>query len=107
MTRTAIDEFMTSLPARYNPGSSGGTNASVQFHFTGDETSDWSLEIDDDGCRTAPGTLPNPAVTLTVDSGDFMALLAGELQPMPAFMQGKLRLKGDVTLAMKLPAMFG
>jgi putative sterol carrier protein len=35
-----------------------------------------------------------------------MSLLSGELAPMPAFMQGKLRLKGDVGLAMKLPGLF-
>jgi putative sterol carrier protein len=35
-----------------------------------------------------------------------MALLAGELQPMQAFMRGKLKLKGDVSLAMRLPNLF-
>jgi putative sterol carrier protein len=106
MPENPIDAFMTALPARINPAAARGTSASVQFHFTGENTADWTLEIDGGVCRTAPGTLANPSVTLTVDSGDFMALLNGDLQPMPAFMQGKLRLRGDVTLAMKLPGMF-
>jgi putative sterol carrier protein len=102
----AIDDFMTALPGRYNPGRDAGRAASVQFHFTGADAADWTLEIDGLSCRTAPGTLADPAVTLTVDSADFMSLLSGDLAPMPAFMQGKLRLKGDVGLAMKLPGLF-
>jgi len=106
MPEHPIDAFMTALPARINPEAAGGTHATVQFHFTGETIADWTLEIDSGACRTAPGTLANPSVTLTVDSSDFMALLNGDLQPMPAFMQGKLRLRGDVTLAMKLPGLF-
>ncbi len=97
---------MTALPGRYNPGLNAGTFASVQFHFTGADAADWTLEIDGPSCRTAPGTLAAPAVTLTVDSADFMALLSGELAPMAAFMRGKLRLKGNTSLAMKLPGFF-
>lgn len=106
MIENPIDAFMTALPARINPEAAGETSATVQFHFTGENTADWTLEIDGGVSRTAPGTLADPSVTLTVDSDDFMALLNGDLKPMPAFMRGKLRLQGDVTLAMKLPGMF-
>lgn len=97
---------MTALPDRYKPGPDAGTIASVQFHFIGADAADWTLEIDGPSCRTVPGTLADPSVTLTVDSADFMAMLSGDLAPMLAFMQGKLRLKGNTSLAMKLPGMF-
>ena len=105
MSPSSITEFMNALPGRYNPGA-GGAAAVVQFYFTGEHSADWHLELEGAVCRTSPGVHDDPTVTLTVDSDDFMALLSGELQPMPAFMQGKLKLSGDVGLAMKLPGLF-
>ena len=41
-------------------------------------------------------------VTLTADVDTFRAILDGDLNPTSAFMQGKLKVKGDMSLAMKL-----
>lgn len=97
---------MAALPGRFDPAGSSIAAAAVQFHFTGAEPSDWTLTIDGPVCRTAPGVLPDPAVRLTVDSDDFMAMLSGEMQPMAAFMRGKLKVAGDVSLAMQLVELF-
>lgn len=45
-----------------------------------------------------------PNVTLTMSDDDFVALMTGKLGPQDAFMKGKLKLKGDMGLAMKLDA---
>ena len=44
-------------------------------------------------------------VNLTMD--DFQALVNGELNPMSAFMSGKLKIDGDMSVAMKLQNLFG
>jgi len=43
-----------------------------------------------------------PDVTITVGEDDFLALAAGKLNPQQAFMRGKLKLKGNMAIAMKL-----
>ena len=54
--------------------------------------------------KGAPG---KPAtMTLTADSEDYVKLFTGELDGMQAFMQGKLKLGGDLNLAMKMMQMF-
>jgi putative sterol carrier protein len=45
-------------------------------------------------------------MTLTADSSDYVKIFTGELDGMAAFMQGKLKLAGDLNLAMKLTQMF-
>jgi putative sterol carrier protein len=40
--------------------------------------------------------------TITMQLDDFEALAAGELDPTSAFMQGKMRIDGDMTVAMAL-----
>lgn len=43
------------------------------------------------------------ACTITISAADLKALLAGELSPMNAFMSGKIKVQGDMSVAMKLP----
>ena len=42
------------------------------------------------------------SVTMTLDSEDFVKMFKGELKATNAFMSGKLKIKGDMMMAMKL-----
>ena len=46
-------------------------------------------------------------VKMTLDSADFLKMFQGELNPTSAFMGGKLKIKGDVMMAMKLEKLMG
>lgn len=68
----------------------------------------------DDGAKsykltlTFGGGAPNPAApktTVTMDLSDFLALTAGELNAQAAFFAGKIKLDGDMNLAMGLMAL--
>ena len=76
-------------------GSDSGLGSSVKFDF-GDEG---VVRIDG-------GTVDNqdlPAdCTIQVAKSDFEAMGRGELDPTMAFMSGKLRVQGDMSVAMKL-----
>ncbi|HKI57157.1 MAG TPA: SCP2 sterol-binding domain-containing protein [Trueperaceae bacterium] len=48
------------------------------------------------------GQADGPDVTIRVSDEDLIALMKGDLNPMAAFMTGKLKVKGDVMLAQKL-----
>jgi len=49
----------------------------------------------------------NPDVTLSMDKSTFMQMFTGKLNPTNAFMGGKLSLKGDLPVAMKLDRLMG
>ncbi len=42
------------------------------------------------------------ACTVDIDLADFNAMLSGDLNPMSAFMGGKMKVSGDMGVAMKL-----
>jgi len=44
--------------------------------------------------------------TISVDFEDFKNLAAGKLDPMMAYMSGKLKVMGDMAVAMKLQSLF-
>ncbi len=67
---------------------------------------DWNAVIKDGKVDVARGTIPSPRMTLTADSDDYVKIFTGELDGMQAFMQGKIKLAGDLNLAMKLMQMF-
>ena len=45
--------------------------------------------------------------TIDVSMEDFQSLLSGDLNPMAAVMGGKVKIKGDMGVAMKLQSLFG
>jgi len=45
--------------------------------------------------------------TVNVSMADFQALISGNLNPMSAFMSGKIKVDGDMGVAMKLQNLFG
>jgi putative sterol carrier protein len=102
-----IAELMEKMPGAFIPEKAQGLDAVIHFKFTGDEPGEWNAAIKDGKVEVAQG-IPHrqPNMTLTADSGDYIKIFTGELDGMQAFMQGKLKLAGDLNLAMKLMQMF-
>jgi len=102
-----ISDLMTKMPGAFIPEKATGVDAVVQFKFTGTEPGDWNAVIKEGKCIVAEG-IPQvkPTMTLTADSADYVKIFTGELDGMQAFMQGKIKLAGDLNLAMKLMQMF-
>jgi putative sterol carrier protein len=101
-----ISELMEKMPGAFLPEKAGDLDAVIQFKFTGAEAGDWIAVIKDGKVQAERGTHPSPNTTVTVDSADYIKLFTGELDGMQAFMQGKIKLAGDLNLAMKLTQMF-
>jgi putative sterol carrier protein len=106
MADPTIHEFMSRMPAAFIPEKAAGVDAGIQLKLTGSQASDWYVTIKDEKCTAAQGSLPTPNLTLTADADDFIQIFTGQLDGMQAFMQGKLKLSGDMSLAMKLIGLF-
>jgi putative sterol carrier protein len=90
----------------FQPEKAAGINAKIQFHITGNQGGDWVASIQDQKLNVEIGTAPNPNLTLAADTQDIFNLVHGKLNPMQAFMQGKVQVKGDMGLAMRLMDLF-
>jgi putative sterol carrier protein len=101
-----VTELMGKMPGAFIPEKAQGVDSVIQFKFTGDEAGDWFAAIKDGKVDVSRGAHPSPKMTLTADSQDYVKIFTGELDGMQAFMQGKIKLAGDLNLAMKLMQMF-
>lgn len=101
-----IKELMEGMPGAFVPEKAVGVEAVIQFHMTGDQASDWVATIEDGVCKVEEGTQDDPTMALTADADDYIKVVLGELDAMQAFMQGKIKLSGDLNLAMKMTNFF-
>ena len=96
-------EFFDTLESRVDPSRAQGVNASYLFDVTG--AGAWKVDVQDSGVKVTEGET-DAGTTITIAEDDFNRLVAGELNPMTAFMTGKLKVKGDMGAAMKLQKLF-
>ena len=95
--KQVFSEIETRIKSK--PDKTAGLNATYQFDLT-DES--WTLRIADGATSVTPGAAQNPNTTLIASTDDWMSIATGKLNPVAAFMQQKLKVKGDMGLAMKL-----
>ncbi|MGA9192960.1 MAG: SCP2 sterol-binding domain-containing protein [Anaerolineales bacterium] len=101
-----IEELMGRMPKAFQPEKAEGVEAVVQYHLTGDQGGDWVVRIGGGACQVEEGNAEAPNLTLTAEASDYLAIITGKLNAMGAFAEGKLKLKGDLPLAMKLMNFF-
>jgi putative sterol carrier protein len=63
------------------------------------------VAIADGKAVVSEGTYASPDITITMASNDFADMIGGKLDGMTAFMGGKLKVKGDMMLAMQLQSL--
>ncbi|MFW5878577.1 MAG: SCP2 sterol-binding domain-containing protein [Myxococcota bacterium] len=75
-------------------------NAVYQFEIAGESGGNWIVDLTRSEVRE--GTDEAARCTVSILDVDFMEMVGGNLNPQMAFMSGKLKVGGDMSLAMKL-----
>jgi len=101
--------FEVHIPARLKakPDLIVKINAVYQFHIAGADGGAWSVDCTQPGGAVAAGTAASPRCTVSMVDADFLKLVSGKLNAQMAFMTGKIKIQGDMGLAMKLQQLLG
>ncbi len=102
----STQEFFEHLPSYFVPESAIGVRAKVQFELSGEGGGEWGVTIADGMVQVRPGRIESPALTVRVSAADWLAIVNRKMNPMAAFMQGRLKVVGPQSLALKLQSLF-
>jgi putative sterol carrier protein len=101
-----IAESFETMVSLFNPATAGSMKKTFQWNVTGEEAGKYALAVADGKCELIPGGVEKADITFTVADKDWLAIGEGKLDAMNAFATGKLKLAGDMMLAMKLQQIF-
>jgi putative sterol carrier protein len=101
-----VSEIFANMPSHFRADKATGTNVVIQYDISGEGGGTWHAIIKDGACAVSQGPATAPTLTLQAGAQDWIDLSTGKKQPQMLFMSGKLKMKGDMGLAMKLRSMF-
>lgn len=105
MTLT-ISELFEELPSRLRAQEAAGIERTLQWQITDIDSGTWAVQIRDGQAQLIPGGVDEPDTTFTTTSDIWLAVAEGRQDAMRAFMAGKMKVEGDMTLALKVPELF-
>ncbi|HZP44326.1 MAG TPA: SCP2 sterol-binding domain-containing protein [Candidatus Binataceae bacterium] len=103
---SSCKEVFEQMPSRLNKDAAKGLNAVYQFDLSGDGGGKWAVLINNEQCQVQEGAHPSPNITISMAAKDYLDMIAGKLNGQMAFMTGKLRIAGDMGLALRLQNLF-
>jgi len=103
-----VKEIFAEMPNRFNADAAKGMNSVIQFNLSGDgdNAGQYHAVIKDGSLQVVEGVHPSPNMTMTMAGSDYVDMTTGKLNGQMAFMSGKLKIAGDMGLAMKMQSLF-
>jgi putative sterol carrier protein len=105
-TKEEVNQIFPEMANRFNPAKAEGVNATIQFNLSGDNGGLYWVKIADGKAESGEGQAENPKMTLKAAADDWFAVATGKMNAMQAFMSGKIKIEGDMGMAMKLQSLF-
>jgi len=104
-----FDQVFQRMPERFRAEKAGDLKAVVEWRVG--ERPDgghdrWQLAIEDGSCHVVRDGDSEPTVSFTLGGVDFLKLITGNASGPMLFTFGKLKIKGDLLLAVRVQSFF-
>ena len=103
MTYESAEQFFSQLGSNSD---SRATNLTASYRFDIEGAGSWRVDVDNAAVTVSTSQDPADCVIAT-DEGTFLGVVNGEQNPMGAFMTGKIRVEGDMGLALGIRDLLG
>ena len=101
MAITSVQDVLDHIGS-LDPAKIEGIDAVILFDLSGEGGGKWTATLADGKVKVEEGETASPNMTLSMAAQDLVAMAKGELNAVAAFMQGKIKVSGDMSLAMRL-----
>ena len=106
MRATGLNDFFKHLPSKLDAEAAEDLDAVYQFDLSGSPGGQYVVTIRPGACQVKEGRHEDPHVILSMAGEDCLKVLNGELSGPAAAMSGRIRITGDMGLALQLQALF-
>jgi putative sterol carrier protein len=96
-------EFFDGIENRIDPAKTAGETVSYRFDIEG--AGNWLVAVDDGQVSVTESTADADCV-IRMKEDVLLRLIRGEQNPTTAFMTGKIKVDGNMALALKLQSLF-
>jgi len=106
MAAASVREIFEAMPGSFNKEAAKGLDAVYQFDLSGDGGGKWYVAVKDETCDVREGTYSAPNVTISMTASDYLDMINGQANGQMLFMTGRLRVAGDLGLAIRMQTLF-
>jgi putative sterol carrier protein len=90
----------------FRPNQAKGVHARYQWELSGPQGGQWWIDVNDGTYKMGKGKIPNPSVTFVATDKDWVAVSNHQLGGTWAYLSGRLKIRGDQSVARKLGEIF-
>ena len=90
----------------FKPDKAKGVHATYQWELSGPNGGEWWLSVNDGTCTTGRGKIDHPNVTFAASDEDWVAMSNKTLSVPQAYLTGRLKIQGSLSLVKELDEIF-
>jgi alkyl sulfatase BDS1-like metallo-beta-lactamase superfamily hydrolase len=105
-TESTPQEVFDGMRGSFQPAKAKGVHVRYQWDLSGPNGGEWWIEVNDGTYKLGKGKIPDPNVTFTAKDQDWVAICRDQLSGTWAYFTGRLKVRGDQTVARKLGEIF-
>lgn len=104
-----LGEIFRRMPEHFDARQAADVQATVEWRILRDDDrrhDSWHLIIEDGRCELRAGPAEAPTVIYELDGVDFIRLISGSASGPKLFLFGRLKIRGNLLLAARMPGLF-
>jgi putative sterol carrier protein len=109
LRRPLLKRIIRAIPYRVRAEQSADSNDVIEIRVSGRPdggTDVWQLHFEPGRCQASEGSTAEPRIAITFDPVSFLQFAAGLRSAPELFLQGKIKVEGDMMLGARLPSRF-
>lgn len=109
MRTQILDAIFERFPVQFRPEKAEGKTARINFRITGgpgDSSDTYAIVVDQGTCTIEKDPQTEPSVSIMTGPAEFSRLITNSGNPVMMFMTGKIKARGDISLATALQNWF-
>jgi putative sterol carrier protein len=102
----SVKPIFDAMPFSLNPVAAKDAAVVYQFNLSGEGGGQFIVTIKNGVCTVEEGVAPAPDATISATASDYMNVVTGALPFGFAYINGRLKIEGDLRLVLRLGAYF-